>query len=37
MYMVNPKQWDKYFLKMLLLQVKGAKSFDDIKYFDEII
>lgn len=36
MYMVDPKDQEKYCLRLLLLYVKGAQSFDDIKRFNSI-
>ncbi|KAL7291672.1 hypothetical protein TKK_0014707 [Trichogramma kaykai] len=31
MYQVNPKEKEKYYLRLLLLHVRGAKSFNDVK------
>ena len=36
MYFVSPKEREKYFLRLLLLHVRGAKSFEDIKTFNNI-
>jgi hypothetical protein len=36
MYMVDPKDEEKYCLRLLLLYAKGAQSFDDIRTFNSI-
>uniref|UniRef100_A0ABD2WQT2 ATP-dependent DNA helicase n=1 Tax=Trichogramma kaykai TaxID=54128 RepID=A0ABD2WQT2_9HYME len=36
MYLVSPKQKERYYLRILLLHTRGAKSFDDLKTFDGI-
>ena len=34
MYSVTPKDRARFYLRLLLLHVKGAKSFDDLKIVD---
>ncbi|XP_051173501.1 uncharacterized protein LOC127289553 [Leptopilina boulardi] len=36
MYFVSPKDIERYFLRLLLLYVRGAKSFEDIKTYEGI-
>lgn len=35
MYGVSPNDTDRFYLRMLLLHVKGAKSFEDLKTYNE--
>ncbi|XP_051168410.1 uncharacterized protein LOC127286139 [Leptopilina boulardi] len=36
MYFVSPKDIERYFFKILLLYVRGAKSFDDVRTYEGI-
>ncbi|XP_051157417.1 uncharacterized protein LOC127279225 [Leptopilina boulardi] len=36
MYFVSPKDIERYFLRILLLHVRGAKSFDDVRTYEGI-
>ena len=36
MYIVNPKERERYFLRLLLSHVKGAQTFKDLKSYEEI-
>ena len=36
MYIVNPKERERYFLGLLLSHVKGAQPFTDLKSYEEI-
>ena len=35
--MVHPKQYEKYYLRILLYSVKGARLFNDLKTYINII
>lgn len=37
MYLVNPKDRKRYFIRLLLLHVKGVSSFQDLRTVDDII
>ena len=37
LYSVNPKDEDRFFLRLLLLHVPGAKSYDDLKTVNGVI
>ena len=37
MYLVNPREGDLYFLRLLLVNVKGATSFRDLRIFNGIV
>ncbi|XP_043469512.1 uncharacterized protein LOC122503140 [Leptopilina heterotoma] len=37
MYFVSPKDIERYFLRILLLYVRGAKSFEDVRTYEGII
>ena len=37
MYAVNPKEKERFFLRILLLNVKGAKSFIDLKTVNNVV
>jgi ATP-dependent DNA helicase PIF1 len=34
MYLVNPSEGERYYLRLLLLHVKGAKSYEDLKFHE---
>ena len=36
MYLVNPRDRERFFLRLLLLHVKGARSFADLRTFKDI-
>lgn len=36
MYFFSPKEQERYFLRLLLLHVRGAKSFEDMRSFEGI-
>ena len=36
MYLVNPRDRERFFFKLLLLHVKGARSFSDLRTFEDI-
>lgn len=37
MYLVNPRQREKFYLRLLLLHVKGATCFADLRTVNDII
>lgn len=37
MYHVSPSDGERYYLRLLLLHVNGAKSFEDIRTYNGII
>lgn len=37
MYEVSPRQREKLYLRLLLLHVRGAKSFQDIKTVNSVV
>ena len=37
MYFVNPKNFEQFYLRLLLLHVTGAQSFEDIRTFQNLI
>ena len=37
MYLVNPKDRHRYFIRLLLLHVKGATSFENLRTVDCVI
>lgn len=37
MYLVNPREQEKFYLRLLLLHVKGATSFKDIRTVDNVV
>jgi len=37
MYFVNPKDIERFYLRLLLLHVKGAKSYNDIKTVNGVL
>ena len=37
MYLVNPNEGDKYYLRLMLTQIRGAKNFDDLKTVNGVV
>jgi ATP-dependent DNA helicase PIF1 len=37
MFLVNAQQRERFFIRLLLLSVRGAKSFEDLRTYNNII
>jgi len=37
MYFVNPKDIERFYLRLLLLHVSGAQSFNDLKTVNDLV